>query len=161
VLLCAGLSAAAAAQELSFAQGRNHLKSSRRDEGAVELSLEMRLDDYTLASWSWGSVLPAVGVQWTDADSFYGYGGFRLHMPVAGWRFAVHTAAGYYDHGRGVELGGPLQFRSGVDISRRLGRRIHLGVDLYHLSNARIYDWNPGTESLVVRVSFRPHRGVG
>lgn len=59
-------------------------------------------------------------------------------------------AVGAYEDGDGKDLGGTLEFRSAVELSYRLDDRARLGLAFDHISNASIYDDNPGTESLVL-----------
>ena len=66
----------------------------------------------------------------------------------------LHAMAGLYDEGSGADLGGPIQFRSGIDVGyqNKEGVRMSLGVD--HRSNAGLYSSNPGLETVHFRVSI-------
>lgn len=100
---------------------------------------------------------PAAGGLFASKGTLYVYGGFRCDLPLgSAWSLSPQLAAGVYSHGRGINLGGPLEFRSGIEISRALGGRARAGLLLYHLSNAGFYVHNPGTEGLVVTYSVRP-----
>ena len=61
---------------------------------------------------------------------------------------------GLYRAGDGLDLGGPIVFRSGIEAGweNRRGWRFGLGFD--HRSNAGIYDENPGVETVHLRVSI-------
>jgi hypothetical protein len=72
------------------------------------------------------------------------------------WRAVPFTGGGVYSAGDGKDLGGPVEFRSGLEVSVGVGERWRVGVVYSHLSNAVVYDLNPGAESLVVAVAFRP-----
>jgi hypothetical protein len=103
------------------------------------------------------AVSPAVGGIATSRGTLYVYGGFRLDLPLGrAWRVGLQEAAGLYYRDFGRNLGGSLEFRSGIELSRRIGERSRLGLLLYHLSNAGFYGRNPGTESLVVTYTTRP-----
>ena len=103
------------------------------------------------------AVSPAVGGTATSQGTLYVYGGFRFELPLgAAWKIGMQEAAGLYYHDFGRNLGGSLEFRSGIELSRRIGWRSRLGVLLYHLSNAGFYGRNPGTESLVVTFTTKP-----
>lgn len=118
-------------------------------------------------------VAPALGLTANGDGGSYGDLSFRVDVAaaVAGlggaaepapaaerrWLVTVFTGLGHYRPGDdGRELGGPLEFRSGIELSRRLGASTRLGLSFDHLSNAGIYDRNPGTESLVLTFSWRP-----
>lgn len=100
---------------------------------------------------------PAVGGMANARGSLYVFAGFRLDVPLGdAWRLTPQWATGlYYAHG-GRGLGGSLEFRSGIELSRRMGKRGRVGLLLYHLSNAGFYERNPGSESLMLTYTARP-----
>ena len=61
---------------------------------------------------------------------------------------------GLYEEGDGVDLGGPIEFRSGLAIGyiNKAGVKMSLSVD--HRSNLGIYSSNPGLETVQFRVAF-------
>ena len=65
-----------------------------------------------------------------------------------------HAMTGLYEQGSGVDLGGPIEFRSGVEVGYQTpkGMRISLSVD--HRSNLGIYEDNPGLETVQIRFSL-------
>ena len=100
---------------------------------------------------------PTVGAMATAQGSLYVYGGLRFDLRLGeGWQVSPQWAAGIYYHSGTNDLGGALEFRSGIELSRRLGERSRLGLTLYHLSNAGLYSRNPGTESLLLTYRTRP-----
>ena len=101
---------------------------------------------------------PTVGGLAISNGSLYVYAGFRWDVPLGeAWRLTPQWAAGlYYTPPGGRSLGGPFNFRSGIELSRRVGRKGRVGLLLYHLSNAGFYQRNPGSESLVVTYTGRP-----
>jgi lipid A 3-O-deacylase len=102
-------------------------------------------------------ISPAVGGMATSRGTLYVYGGFRLDLPLGkAWRVGLQEAAGLYYHDFGRNLGGSLEFRSGFELSRRIGWRSRVGLLVYHLSNAGFYGRNPGTESLVLTFTTKP-----
>lgn len=136
--------------------------------------LEARWDDFRLPLGRRHlPVVPALGLTANGDGGTYGYLSFRVDAlaGLAGlgggaapappaerpWLLTFYTGLGHYRRGDdGRELGGPLEFRSGLELSRRLGARTRLGLSFDHLSNAGVYDDNPGTESLVLTLSWRP-----
>lgn len=102
-------------------------------------------------------VSPTVGGLATEDGSLYIYGGLRFDVPLGEkWLVTPHWGTGLYYANEGRDLGGALEFRSGIELTRRIGERSRVGVLLYHLSNASFYRFNPGTESLVLTYSTRP-----
>jgi lipid A 3-O-deacylase len=100
---------------------------------------------------------PAAGAMATADGALYVYGGFRCDLPLGKeWRVSPQWATGVIYQYAGRNLGGALEFRSGVELSRRIGPQSRLGLTLYHLSNAGLFARNPGSESLVLTYSTRP-----
>lgn len=104
-------------------------------------------------------VTPVLGGTVTGEGSIYGYFGLRSDFPMDGrWVFTPFWGAGLHYFGGGRDLGGLLEFRSGFEIAYQLKEDERIGFSLYHLSNAGLYERNPGSESLVLSYtrSFRP-----
>ena len=60
-----------------------------------------------------------------------------------------------YERGDGKELGQTLQFRSSMELARRISERFRVGFVFYHLSNASISKTNPGANSAVINFALR------
>jgi hypothetical protein len=123
----------------------NLSKSEKDVEAGVELRVPTPL-------WR----LDATGGLTTTQDgAIWLYFGLRRDFRL-GKRWLVTPGFGiaHYQAGDSKFLGGPIEFRSVVDVAYRLGPERRLGLSLYHLSNAGYYDFNPGVNSLVVTYSF-------
>jgi lipid A 3-O-deacylase len=100
---------------------------------------------------------PTAGAIATAKGALYAYGGFRCDVPLGkAWRVSPQWATGVFYRYAGRNLGGALEFRSGLEVSRRIGPRSRLGLTFYHLSNAGLFERNPGSESLVLTFTTRP-----
>ncbi|MDH3255404.1 MAG: acyloxyacyl hydrolase [Acidobacteriota bacterium] len=94
-----------------------------------------------------------------DEGSFWVYGGARYELEVASeWMLVPGFAVSLYEEGGGKDLGGLVEFRSSLELRHRVSERLKVGLVAYHLSNAGIYDRNPGSNSLVLSFAFRPER---
>ncbi|MSP83535.1 MAG: acyloxyacyl hydrolase [Alphaproteobacteria bacterium] len=115
------------------------------DESTFQGRIEYRSDHRLLI------VRPMAGVMATGDAGFYGYGGVLLDLFFGRrWVMTPSFAVGGYVEGGGKDLGGILEFRSAIEIAYRLDNRARLGLAFDHISNASLYDENPGTESLVL-----------
>jgi hypothetical protein len=102
----------------------------------------------------WWLLQPMVGASVTTDGSVFGYGGISLDINLTPYLVVrPSVAAGAYEEGDGKDLGGTLEFRSGVEVAWQFDNRMRLGLELYHRSNAGIYDHNPGEESLMLNFS--------
>jgi hypothetical protein len=54
----------------------------------------------------------------------------------------------------GIDLGYPLEFRTGVEVAWTYNSKIRLGIEFTHLSNAGIALENPGSENLAVFIGI-------
>jgi lipid A 3-O-deacylase len=148
------------------------LDGTREGQGTVE----MRLGPWTrLPLFEGLPVEPAFGLTGTSEGSAYLYSTLRFDLlqtidwlsgrvyargGVANtprrWQIVPFTGVGLYEPGDGGKaLGGVVEFRSGLEISVNVNPRSRVGLAFYHLSNAGIYDANPGSESLVLSWSWR------
>ncbi len=95
---------------------------------------------------------PTVGINSTDEGDVYGYGGVNWDIPLAdsGFYLTPNFMVGLYHNGGGKDLGGALEFRSGIEGSYEFSNGSRLGATFNHISNASIYDKNPGAEALLV-----------
>jgi hypothetical protein len=55
----------------------------------------------------------------------------------------------------GADFGGNFQFTSFVGLNSRLGEQISATVRVQHMSNASIYDSNPGLDQMMLGIHYR------
>ena len=128
------------------------------EERVAEAGLELRgpLVPLSFMPRAVPGFVPAAGVMVNSDGSFYAYGGFRFEIAAGRrWQITPQVGAGIYARNGGFNLGGPVEFRSGLEVTRQIGDRERLGLLFYHLSNAVLYHHNPGSESLVLTFSTR------
>ena len=96
----------------------------------------------------WGASVSDQGALWAGLGAITTYTSSDQR-----WFVQFHLMPGLYAAGRGPDLGGPVAFRSGIDLGWQHpdGLRISLAVD--HRSNAGLYDRNPGLETVRIGVS--------
>ena len=66
-------------------------------------------------------------------------------------KIAISTGIGRFSN-INLDLGSKTEFRSGVDLFYRISRKVMLVMSFYHYSNGGISDYNPGAESVALRV---------
>ncbi|HEX4962062.1 MAG TPA: acyloxyacyl hydrolase [Thermoanaerobaculia bacterium] len=152
LVLCA--TPPARALDLAVSAGRFRVLDS--GSNINEAGLEVRLAPHHFR-WLPRQVefVPAFGAMVNSDSSHYAYGSFRFEVPVGLWRVTPQVGYGLYDRNGGFNLGGQVEFRSGLEVTRQIGERYRLGLLFYHLSNAGIYSHNPGSESLVLTFGAR------
>jgi lipid A 3-O-deacylase len=100
-------------------------------------------------------IKPMIGAFGTSRHQVYAYGGFRLDFVFLD-HFAVtpNAAVGYYNRGNGKDLGSPVEFKTGLELAYRFDNAARLGVAFDHISNAGLTKLNPGTEQLLLVLSW-------
>ena len=122
---------------------------SQQDHDSLEYGGEYRFESV------YRGLRPIVGVMANTDEAVYGYAG--LHWDIAimpQWYISPNFTAGAYSHGESKDLGGAIEFRSGVELAYEFTNRHRLGVAFNHRSNASIYDRNPGVETLMMTYSL-------
>ncbi|MEE8526591.1 MAG: acyloxyacyl hydrolase [Thermoanaerobaculia bacterium] len=131
-----------------------------RDAKPLEGGIQYRFRP--LALWS-VPLTPMVGVSATEDGSAWIYAGLRYDFELSErWALTPNLAVSLYDEGdKGKDLGHVVEFRSGLEISYRLGKNRgggptgpRIGLLFYHLSNASISEDNPGSNSLVLTLAL-------
>lgn len=94
---------------------------------------------------------PLVGVMVDSEKDVYGYGGVGLELPVAeGVAVMPSFSVGAYHDDGDMDLGGVLEFRSAIEGSVEMSDKTRVGLEISHISNAGVHDFNPGTETLAI-----------
>lgn len=116
------------------------------DESRVQFGAEYRFAD------AFKGLRPTVGMNGTDRGDVYAYGGINWDIRLGDTPFLLtpNFMAGAYHRGDGKDLGGALEFRSGLEASYEFAGGSRLGAAFNHISNAGIYDKNPGAEALLL-----------
>ena len=118
------------------------------DKTAGDFRAEYRSD---IRIWK---MVPFVGLMGSTDNAVYAYAGLGLELFFGSKIVLTPNAAfGAYEDGDGKDLGGILEFRTGAELAWRSDDYSRLGIAFHHISNASIYDSNPGTEMLVLSYS--------
>ncbi len=116
------------------------------DKNYAQFGLEYRFADV------FKGLRPTIGINSTEEGDVYGYGGVNwdIHLGDTPFVLTPNFMVGAYHQGGGKDLGGAIEFRSGIEASYEFEAGNRLGVTFNHISNASIYDKNPGAEALLV-----------
>jgi len=115
-------------------------------------ALEFRVEYHP--DWKFAGLRPFVGLSGTTGGSVYSYFGLLARVRITDRLTVVPSAAaGAYEKGNAKDLGCPLEFRTGGEISFRVYDGFRLGIAFHHISNASIGAENPGMELLVATYS--------
>ncbi len=127
----------------------NIFQDDGHDDSSAAFQLEYRHGDKF-----WGIFGPAVGGMVNTDGAVNPYAGVYTDLALGPIIVSPFAGAGYYAEGKSKDLGGPFQFRLALDLAYEFDNRSRLGLRLSHLSNAYIYNRNPGEEELMLVYSF-------
>lgn len=95
-----------------------------------------------------------VGVLASDREYYLG-AGLLLDWYVTERLFITPSlGAGSYGERAGIDLGSQLEFRSGIECGYDFKEAGRISAGFWHLSNAGLEDWNPGTELVALRYAL-------
>ncbi len=138
---------ALAADYLSVNAG--YYDALRSNQKAGQFGAEYRFDTIEYG------IRPIIGGFVTSKSSTYGYAGFNWDVALLPQQLYIvpSFAVGAYGEGSGKDLGGTLEFRSGIELDYQFRNAQQVGVAINHLSNAGIYSHNPGEETIMATYS--------
>lgn len=100
-------------------------------------------------------IQPWLLLKWGEHGEGYAALGALIDLHLGrGWFLTPHFGAGHYEDSGNYNLGSKIEFRSTVELSKRLPNRHRLGIGFGHLSNGPLANRNPGTEELYLTYSF-------
>ena len=93
-------------------------------------------------------IRPLGGLMATSNGAYYGFAGLIADFELSDrFIFSPSFAPGIYVKGGSAKkLGHWIEFRSMAELSYKLDSGARFGIAIYHLSNASLDDFNPGTE---------------
>lgn len=123
--------------------------------GGRELGQEVRLT-YMFDQFM-GRFNPTVDLSITDEGGIFAgvglYQQFDMHIGDQDFFAGLTFTPGLYIQGDEIDLGAPLEFRSGVELGMRLDNDWQISLSYDHRSNGDFADVNPGMETIQLRLS--------
>ena len=102
----------------------------------------------------WEGLRPIAGLAELEDGAEYFYAGVRYDVDLGErWQLSPSFAPGIY-LGESLDLGGPVEFRSGVDLAYRFHDRWKAAAGIYHLSNGGLYSRNGGSEVALFTLAY-------
>ena len=115
--------------------------------------------EYRAKPFSKWQLIPAFGIAWNTHDSRYVYSELKHDWNLKhNLVFTGSLGVGIFDSTNNLDLGHPVEFRTGFELSYRFKNNYRLGVAAYHLSNSRLSQKNPGTEAIALSLLIPIHR---
>ena len=149
VLLLAACPALAGETSVGVSSGQYGLRAGLPRELGFQVDLR--------APWKWGPVRPVLGVLAGSSGGGYLFTGLVLDLPLPwGMQVSPGFAPGVVLSQGNRDLGSPIEFRSSIELSRRIVSPLRLFVSFSHLSNGGLTHHNPGVETLMFGFEVEP-----
>jgi len=134
----------------ALAQAQSHeIQIGRNSGGSTELYLR-----HVGAPAVW-ILEPVYGASWSSrGEGWAGVGLAYTWRGATGVFVRASVMPGLYRSGRGRDLGGPIAFRSGIDLGYAWAGGAAITLSISHRSNARLYADNPGMNTVAVGLSL-------
>jgi len=122
------------------------------DDDAEAEELYLRRD----TSRAFGPFGISYGLSVTTSGAVWAGGGIvhTIEFPGSRAYLESHFMPGIYLRGNGVDLGGPINARAGVELGWQTRDGVRIGLSVDHRSHGGIFERNPGVETVQVRVTF-------
>lgn len=142
-----------AARSIVVSGGQTSILRSGIGQARQSLSQELRLQYYQ--DHTFGPLQPVAEVSVTADGGAYVGAGFAMRKDFDALGLPLfaggEVVTGLWMQGGDVDLGGPIEFRTGLELGVRLDDW-RLSVMTDHRSNAGLYERNPGLESVSLRL---------
>jgi|TARA_B110000259_G_C13873709_1_gene345891 lipid A 3-O-deacylase len=100
-----------------------------------------------------GKFSPISGVFMTNKNSIYLYTGVQAKYEIGSLNIIPSFAPGYYDNGKGKDLGMALEFKSEIKLSFDIFKDSTIGYSYSHISNNDWGERNPGVNNQTISFS--------
>lgn len=127
--------------------------------GSAGVELRAAARSFGLPHYDRLRLFPVAGFGTSTRHALFGYAGTRADLALPHrWRMSAGFAFTLYSHQQDMDLGGPIVFRSSFVLAYQLRGGVEVGATFFHMSNARLYRNNPGTNVLAVLIEVPLHR---
>lgn len=124
------------------------------DNAATAFGAEYRFSSI-LAVAGDANLRPIIGFSIAPNRGSYGYAGVELDWKAMDNIYiSPNFSVAGYENGNDVDLGGALEFRSGLELAYECENKHRIGISIAHISNAGTHDSNPGTETIMLNYSL-------
>jgi len=119
---------------------------SDHKQRAVTVGLEHQDENLFRKSFL-GKLSPITGGWLTANNSLYVYSGIQAEYDIGFANFTPSFAPGYYNQGKGKDLGHALEFKTEVQLEVDVLENSNFAFSYNHISNASLGTKNPGANS--------------
>ena len=154
ILLFKQVSALSENLDISVYTGTFDVIDKEGDDQTTLIGIEHRNTDLFRNTFL-GKFAPVTGAFVTGKDSLYFYTGVEGQYDVGPIKISPSFTPGYYEKGRGKDLGSALEFKSEIKVGFDILENSKLGYSYSHISNNDWGNTNPGTDNQQITFSTK------
>jgi len=95
-----------------------------------------------------GRFTPIFGAMITQENATMVYSGIKGNISVGNFVISPSFSPGYYESGKGKDLGSYLEFKSQINLGWNFGDTSNAGISYSHISNGDFGKRNPGANNI-------------
>ena len=145
ILILSILATSSYARGLAMSSGILDYSDDQKRSGFVEATYSFK---NTNNENFFGIFTPIAGAMITQENATMLYSGIKGNFSIGNFVISPSFAPGYYESGKGKDLGSYLEFKSQINFGFNFGGTSKAGLSYSHISNADFGKRNPGANNL-------------
>jgi len=125
--------------------------------GILDYSDDQKRSGYVEATYTFkdvsnktyfGRFTPIAGAMITQENAVMVYSGIKGNFSIGNFVISPSFSPGYYESGKGKDLGSYLEFKSQINFGWNFGDNSNAGLSYSHISNGDFGKRNPGANNI-------------
>ena len=145
ILILSFLATSSYARGLSMSSGILDYSDGEKRSGFVEATYTFKNADDKIF---FGKFTPIAGAMITQENAVMVYSGFEGNFLIGNFFINPSFSPGYYESGKGKDLGSYLEFKSQINFGWKFGNTSNAGISYSHISNGDFGKRNPGANNI-------------
>ena len=139
----------------------SHARGLAMSSGILDYSDDQKRSGFVDATYTFknvsnenfmGKFTPIVGAMITQENAVMVYSGIKGNFSIGNLVISPSFSPGYYESGKGKDLGSYLEFKSQINFGWNFGSNSNAGISYSHISNGDFGKRNPGANNLAFTI---------
>ena len=145
ILIFSFIATSSFARSLSMSSGILDYSDDEKRSGFVEATYTFKnANDENF----FGKFTPIAGAMITQENATMIYSGIKGNFLIGNLVLSPSFSPGYYESGKGKDLGSYLEFKSQINLGWNFGNTSNAGISYSHISNGDFGKRNPGANNI-------------
>ncbi len=135
----------------------SHARGLAMSSGILDYSDDQKRSGFVEATYTFkngnnenffGKFTPIAGAMITQENATMLYSGIKGNFSIGNFVISPSFSPGYYESGKGKDLGSYLEFKSQINFGWNFGDKSNAGISYSHISNGDLGKRNPGANNI-------------